>query len=210
MQTAAAAAAQTSKRLMDTWFKGFIPGQPLAPELVKFWYSGAKEIDDMLRDKFKDDAERALSDNTFREHMKESQEGTIALTLLLDQVPRNIFRGSPRPFTEFDPLARDTVREAMAKGTCAQMHPIYRHFLFMPFEHSEDVEDHVISVREFTREYEEVEPVYKENFKRQVEFAIAHQAVIRKFGRYPHRNEILGRVPTEAERIHLETGGAKW
>lgn len=63
--------------------------------------------------------------------MTSTGEGTVALTLLLDQIPRNIFRGSPRPFTEFDPLARQVVEEALAKKSCHTVHPFFRHFLYM-------------------------------------------------------------------------------
>ncbi|KAI7828222.1 hypothetical protein BC939DRAFT_443950 [Gamsiella multidivaricata] len=142
--------------------------------------------------------------------MRTTGDGTVALTVLLDQIPRNIFRGTPRPFVEFDPLARQIVKEALVKKTCGYMHPIYRHVLYMPLEHSEDLEDQAACVREFKKEYEEVEPLYKDVFKQCLDYAVAHEAVIKKFGRYPHRNEILGRTSTEAERIHLETGGDRW
>lgn len=85
----------------------------------------------LYSDQFEGDTERALVDRKFREQMRETPEGTVALTILLDQVPRNIFRGTRRPFVEFDPLARETVKDALARGICAQMHPIFRHFLFM-------------------------------------------------------------------------------
>ena len=77
-------------------------------------------------------------------------------------------------------------------------------------EHSEDVEDQAECVKEFTKEYEEADPVYKDMFKQFLTYAKAHEAVIKKFGRYPHRNAVLGRTSTEAERIHLETGGDRW
>lgn len=83
------------------------------------------------RAEFKDDAERALVDKDFRDCMTSTGEGTVALTLLLDQIPRNIFRSSPRPFTEFDPLARQVVKEALAKKSCHSIHPFFRHFLYM-------------------------------------------------------------------------------
>ncbi|KAF9109451.1 hypothetical protein BGX27_007597 [Mortierella sp. AM989] len=210
MNNVAAAAAQTSKRLMDTWFKGFIPGQPLSADMFKIWFGGSKEVDDMLRENFAQDSERALVDHQFREELKSTGEGTIALTILLDQIPRNIFRGTPRPFVEFDPVARETVKEAISKKVCANVHPVYRHVLYMPLEHSENVEDQAASVKEFTKEYDEVEPVYKEVFATFLKYAKDHEEVIKKFGRFPHRNEILGRTPTEAEKTHLESGGARW
>lgn len=76
--------------------------------------------------------------------------------------------------------------------------------------HSESVEDQAACVREFTQEYNEVEPAFKDMFKNYVTYAKDHEAVIQKFGRFPHRNEVLGRTPTEAEKVHLETGGARW
>lgn len=79
-----------------------------------------------------------------------------------------------------------------------------------PLEHSESVEDQATCVKEFRKEYEEVEPMYKEMFKSYLEYAVAHEAVIQKFGRFPHRNEVLGRISTEAEKHHLESGGARW
>ncbi|KAF9209115.1 hypothetical protein BGZ49_006231 [Haplosporangium sp. Z 27] len=210
MNNVAVAAVNTSKRIMDTWFKGFVPGQPLNPEMLMFWFGRSKEIDDMLRDQFGQDSERALVDQEFREQLKKTGEGTVALTVLLDQIPRNIFRGSPRPFIEFDPLAREIVKEAISKKYCEHVHPIYRHTIYLPLEHSENLEDQAACVKEFSREYEEVEPIYKEVFAGFLKYAKDHEEVIKKFGRFPHRNTILGRTPTEAERIHLETGGASW
>ncbi|KAF9183788.1 hypothetical protein BGZ51_002453 [Haplosporangium sp. Z 767] len=210
MSNVAALAAQTSKRLMDVWFKGYIPGEPLIFERFSFWYMGTKDLDDLLRNEFEQDVERALIDPEFRENMKSTGEGTVALTILLDQIPRNIFRGSPRPFVEFDPLAREVAKEALLKQTCANVHPFFKHFLYMPLEHSENLEDQAASVRGFTREYEQAEPPFKDMFKQCLTYAVKHEAVIKKFGRFPHRNAVLGRASTEAEKIHLETGGDRW
>lgn len=77
-------------------------------------------------------------------------------------------------------------------------------------EHSENLEDQAACVSEFEKVCAEVEPMYKEALDSNLEYARAHEAVIKQFGRFPHRNEILGRVHTEAERIHLETGGDRW
>jgi uncharacterized protein (DUF924 family) len=76
--------------------------------------------------------------------------------------------------------------------------------------HAENLEDQAACVREFTQEYDEVEPAFKDMFKNCIAYAKAHEAVIQKFGRFPHRNEVLGRISTEAERVHMETGGARW
>ena len=85
----------------------------------------------LFRNEFGQDVERALVDADFRTKMKQSGEGTLALTILLDQIPRNIFRGTARPFVEFDPLAREVAKEALALKKCEQLHPVYRHLLYM-------------------------------------------------------------------------------
>jgi len=200
----------SSQRLMDVWFKGFIPGQPLPSELFRIWFSGSKEVDDMLRNEFGQDVERALVDADFRTKMKQSGEDTLALTILLDQIPRNIFRGTARPFVEFDPLAREVAKEALALKKCEQLHPVYRHLLYMPFEHSESLEDQATAVAEFSRELKEVEPLYKDMFRNYVDYALKHEATIKKFGRFPHRNQVLGRAPTVAEKVYMESGGDRW
>ncbi|KAG0052725.1 hypothetical protein BGZ83_002194 [Gryganskiella cystojenkinii] len=206
----AAAAVNASKRLLDVWFRDFVPGQPFPGELFRFWFSGAKEVDDLLRDEFAQDVERALIDVEFRNIMKQSGEGTLALTILLDQIPRNIFRGSARPFVEFDPLAREVVKDALARQSCLHLHPIYRHVLYMPFEHSEDLNDQATAVAEFSRELKEVDSLYKDMFHSWIEYALKHEATIKKFGRFPHRNQVLGRISTEAERVYLVSGGDRW
>lgn len=76
--------------------------------------------------------------------------------------------------------------------------------------HSESIEDQAACVREFVQEYNEVEPAFKDMFNDCIAFAKAHEAVIQKFGRFPHRNEVLGRMSTEAEKVHMESGGARW
>ncbi|KAF9132408.1 hypothetical protein BGW39_000196 [Mortierella sp. 14UC] len=207
---ATAAAISTSKRLLDFWFKGHVPGQPFKRENFLFWYSSTPELDDRLRSEFKDSTERALVDKDFRDSLTSTGEGTVALTLLLDQIPRNIFRNSPRPFTEFDPLARQVVKEALAKKSCMAVHPFFRHFLYMPLMHSENVEDQAACVREFTKEFNNAEPDLKDMFKDYLAYAKSHEAVIQKFGRFPHRNSILGRTPTKAEKTHMETSSDRW
>ncbi|KAF9926343.1 hypothetical protein FBU30_004040 [Linnemannia zychae] len=184
---ATSAATSASKRLWDVWFKGYVPGQPYKPETFMFWWRSSPELDNQLRSEFKDDAERALIDQEFRESMSSTGEGAVALTLLLDQIPRNIFRGTPRPFVEFDPVARQ-----------------------VPLMHSENMQDQEQCVSLYTQDLETVEPMYKDMVMDSIKFAKAHGAVIEKFGRFPHRNEVLERATTEAEKTYLDNGGDRW
>ena len=123
-------------------------------------------------------------------------EGALALLILLDQFPRNMFRGSARAFAA-DPLARAIAAGALIRGFDAQVAANMRTFFYLPFEHSEDMADQ-----------ERCIALYKaagdaENLK----WAELHADIIRRFGRFPHRNEVLGRASTPEEQAFLASGG---
>ena len=123
-------------------------------------------------------------------------EGALALLILLDQFPRNMFRGSARAFAA-DPLARAIAAGALIRGFDAQVPANMRTFFYLPFEHSEDMADQ-----------ERCIALYKaagdaENLK----WAELHADIIRRFGRFPHRNEVLGRASTPEEQAFLASGG---
>jgi uncharacterized protein (DUF924 family) len=124
-----------------------------------------------------------------------SPAGALALILLLDQFPRNAFRGTPRMY-ETDAMARFVADAAIALGHDRVIEPMLRGFLYLPFGHSEDVLDQQRAV-ELTR------PLGDEWLKP----AERHCDIIARFGRFPHRNVILGRAMTEEEQKYLDAGG---
>jgi len=122
--------------------------------------------------------------------------GSLALTILLDQIPRNVFRGSPRQF-ETDGKAVAVAQAAVAAGhDKVQLLPV-RLFHYLPFEHAEDValQEHCLDL---LRPLKDQDAYY---------WALVHADAIRRFGRFPHRNKVLGRESTAAELAYLETGG---
>lgn len=123
---------------------------------------------------------------------EETPEGALALVLLLDQFPRNLFRGTPRAFAT-DGLALAAAERALARGHDRAIEPTLRIFLYMPLIHAEDLELQERSVALFTALGL---PVH-------LEAAIEHRDLIRRFGRFPHRNAVLGRPETAAERDYL-------
>lgn len=125
-------------------------------------------------------------------------EGALALVLLFDQVPRNIFRGTARAFAH-DSEALRLARAALARGWDLALPVERRVFLYLPFEHSEDLADQELSVRLFRERADEGE---------YLKYAEAHRDVIRRFGRFPHRNAALGRASTAAEKEYLAQPGA--
>ncbi|MFQ5468220.1 MAG: DUF924 family protein [Kiloniellaceae bacterium] len=122
--------------------------------------------------------------------------GSLALVLLLDQFPRNLFRGSRRAFAT-DAKARARARSAVARGFDRDLAPLERHFLYLPFQHSEDLADQRLSVRLFASLASTEVPDDAQDHARR------HLEVIGKFGRFPHRNAALGRDTTAPERRYL-------
>jgi uncharacterized protein (DUF924 family) len=128
--------------------------------------------------------------------------GSLALLILLDQFPRNMFRNTPHAFAT-DPLARMFAQEAIAAGhdTDASIEPDLRRFFYLPFEHSESLVDQELSVQLFASL--QADTGDEESMK----YAVIHRDIIARFGRFPHRNAGLGRKTTDAEQEFLDEGG---
>lgn len=123
-------------------------------------------------------------------------EGSLALLILLDQFPRNCFRGTAHSFAT-DGLARHYAVRTIEEGLDRELTPQLRAFIYLPFEHSEDPQDQERSVAMF-------EVLGDLEYLR---FAELHRDIIRRFGRFPHRNAVLGRIPTPEELHFLAEGG---
>ena len=127
---------------------------------------------------------------------EESAEGALALVILLDQFPRNMFRGTARAFAT-DPLARAVADRAIARGFDQATDKAMRQFFCLPFMHSELIADQHRSVQL----YEALGDADLSSY------ALSHRDIVAKFGRFPHRNRLLGRDTTPAEQEFLDAGG---
>jgi len=125
-----------------------------------------------------------------------SDDGALALTIVLDQFPRNMFRGDARTYAS-DPLAREVAGRAIARGADARIDPVLIEFLYMPFMHSEDLPDQLRCVELFR----------KTGHAENLGYAERHADIVRRFGRFPHRNRLLGRATTPEEQAFLDAGG---
>ena len=125
-----------------------------------------------------------------------SDDGLLALTIVLDQFPRNMFRGDARTYAS-DALAREIASQAIAVGADKRVDPALRQFLYMPFMHSEALADQERCVALFSAAGE----------PESAKFAEGHAGIVRRFGRFPHRNRILGRATTADEQAFLDEGG---
>jgi uncharacterized protein (DUF924 family) len=168
--------------------------------LLEFWFAQPKEklfkvdsdFDEELRRRF-GTLHEAASIGAL-DDWRETPRGCLALVILLDQLTRNFHRGSPRAYDN-DAQALALSKEAIARGHDAELADSERAFLYMPFEHSEDLADQERGVE--LMGLLTSDPQWEK-------FAVMHRDVIARFGRFPHRNEILGRASTEEELAFLE------
>ena len=158
------------------------------------WFAKDDAFDTELRVRFLDEHFAAAR----REHeaLLDDANGALALILLLDQVPRNVFRNSAHAFAT-DPLAREYAERAIAAGFDRDIDPALRIFFYLPFEHSEAMADQ-------DRTVALCEALGDANY---LKYAEAHRDVIRRFGRFPHRNRALARANTPEEQVWLDAGG---
>ncbi|MDA9466819.1 DUF924 family protein [Bradyrhizobium sp. CCBAU 53415] len=133
---------------------------------------------------------------------EDSDDGALALVIVLDQFPRNMFRDDPRTFSS-DALARDVARRAIDRGVDRRVDPVLREFLYLPFMHSEHLSDQEHCVALFQNAGNADKADNAEN----LEYARVHADIIRRFGRFPHRNRVLGRPTTKEEQAFLDDGG---
>lgn len=127
---------------------------------------------------------------------EQSATGALALILLCDQIPRNIYRGSAHAFAT-DPCALHVAERAVAREFDEAFEPEVRAFFYLPFEHAENLDEQARSVLLF-------EALGDENY---LNYAIVHRDVIARFGRFPHRNAVMGRITTPEEQAFLDEGG---
>ncbi len=160
-------------------------------ERREVWFRSTPEFDAAIVDRYADVHERA-GGGAF-DHFVESPADCLALIIVLDQFPRNIFRGSPRAFAT-DAKAREITRIALDRGHDVSLSVWHRIFMYLPFEHSEYLADQ-------DRACALYEPLGEE---RSLQAALGHRDAIRRFGRFPHRNDVLGRTNTPDEDLYLE------
>lgn len=159
---------------------------------TQFWFVKDTGFDQTVTERFLKTYEAAKIGAL--DEWKNSPEGMVALIIVLDQFPRNMFRGEGTSFAT-DNLAVSLTKEAMKLGYDKQLKDQYKKFLFMPLMHSENLEDQELGIQEFA-----FDPMSQD-------YAVKHRDIIVKFNRFPHRNEALGRESTPEEIEFLKTHG---
>ncbi|ELO1779295.1 DUF924 domain-containing protein [Vibrio fluvialis] len=160
----------------------------LTPEM---WWKKDVSLDDQIRDRFTSLHEQAVKGELF--HWRQCPQGALAEVIVLDQFSRNIFRDTPKAFAQ-DPQALTLAQFAIEKGFHKQLTKSEQVFLYLPFMHSESRLIHAAAMDLYSELGEQVN----------LDFEMQHKAIIERFGRYPHRNAILGRQSTAEELEFLK------
>jgi uncharacterized protein (DUF924 family) len=193
-------AAEPFEAVLGDWFGPLGPDGLPAEAKRRRWFGGGAAVDAELRERFGAEVEAALAGR--REAWAGTPHGRLALVILLDQFPRNIFRGTARAFAG-DALALRHAEAAVAAGEDTRLVSIERQFLYLPFEHAEDPAQQARSVALFERLAGQAAPALRDGLQEALDYARRHQVVIERFGRFPARNAALGRASTPEERAFL-------
>ena len=182
----------TPGEILDFWFgredeEGY-------GEFREAWFTKDPAFDREVRDRFEEAYEEAAAGRL--DQWKDEARSCLALIILLDQFPRNMFRGDPKTY-ETDDKALEAARHAVEHAYDRELPPYARLFLYLPFEHSEDLEDQRFSVELFRGLSAEM------GSEDLLGYAVRHLEIIERFGRFPHRNDILGRATTREETEFL-------
>ena len=191
--------------LLELWFGDSDDDADTARNRSDLWWGQSAETDEMLSARFGQAAAAAAAG--VLDHWTGSPRGRLALILLLDQLPRVVHRGTPGAFAQ-DGKARRVALKGLASGADRLLRPVERVFFYLPFEHSEDLADQQRSVELFRELAAAVPGALKRTFDFFFDFAVRHQEIIERFGRFPHRNAILGRESTPEEIEFLKEPGS--
>ena len=198
--------------LLDWWFGAAGSGSDMtaaevAASRTALWFGKQDRQDDQAREQFGVRVEQALAGQL--QDWQGEPEGWLANILLLDQLPRMIFRDTPRAFAG-DALARRLVQQGLARGWDQQLAPIQRVFVYLVLEHAEDLALQDQALQLFDGLHRQAAVAERELFAGYLDYAERHQRVIARFGRFPHRNQILGRTSSAEESAFLLEPGSRF
>ena len=195
--------ATTPKDATTFWFRDATRSPEALERRGAVWFGADPAFDGECATRFAaslEDAARGALDD-----WAGTPQGRLALVILLDQMPRNIHRGSPAAFAH-DAQAAAHCIAGIESGQDRSLHPVERVFLYMPLQHAEDLDLQCRSVERFESLAAEVDDAWRGRFAENAHYARLHRDIVERFGRFPHRNHVLGRESTEEELSYLADG----
>lgn len=199
--------ASPSQQLLNWWFGEGATAVEIAAEKSHLWFGYRPEQDAEAQQRFGTLTEQALAGEL--DDWAATPQGWLALVLLLDQLPRMIYRGTARAFSG-DEHALQLVRDGMAHGGDVLLAPIQRVFIYLVLEHAEILSVQDQALVQFQQLLAIADPSEIRLFADFLRFAERHRQVIARFGRFPHRNEMLGRESGDAELAFLAEPGSRF
>lgn len=194
--------------VLNFWFGDGARRDPAeVAALSERWFAGGPRFDEEIRHRFDALWRRAAAGEL--DHWSETSTGRLALIIVLDQFSRNLARGTAAAFAQDAAACRLTL-EGLAAEHDADLSPMERVFFLMPLQHAEDLAVQERSVVEYQRLCDEAPPAWRTPLAENLRYAHDHRDVIARFGRFPHRNQALGRTNTEEEQAYLDGGGERW
>jgi uncharacterized protein (DUF924 family) len=197
---------ETVESLHACWFGGKAD-EAAADRQSKLWWSKSATLDAELATRFTPMVEAARAG--MLDGWADTAQGALAFILLTDQLPRNIYRNTPAAFAS-DPMARAVAVDGIERGMDRELTLIERAFFYLPLEHAESLADQDRSVSLYTQLSEEAPASQGERYRNFLDYAIRHRRVIEQFGRFPHRNAIIGRQSTPEELAFLQEPGSSF
>lgn len=195
----------SAKSVLDYWF-GPLPLSPAtASQKASLWWQGSADTDFDLERRFGKLAQAAARGQLA--HWADTPRGALALIILLDQLPRNLHRGSAEAFAQ-DEKALVQAKALVASNGLESLHLLEQVFCLLPFEHSEQLDDQRFSVAAFANLHRHASEEWHQITQSLLEFAQQHFDIVEEFGRFPHRNQALQRTSSTAELTFLQGGGA--
>lgn len=193
------------QEILEFWFGSL--DQPVPVEKKKMWWTKSDATDGEIRTRFEETLQAAARGEY--DAWKETPQGALALILLFDQFSRNIYRGTPQAFAQ-DHLALELARSMVESGQDQALPTLQRTFVYMPFEHAEDLDAQRRCLDLFACLVEDAPATHKEQCLDYHGYAQRHHEIIERFGRFPHRNKILGRDSTPEEVEFLKQPGSSF
>jgi uncharacterized protein (DUF924 family) len=195
-------------QVLDFWFGACGPDGALDSEKKKMWFGDGRKYDAVIRKRFGKLHRRAGRAELDAQWVA-MPRGRIALIIVLDQFSRHIHRGTATAFAQ-DPAAQRLAIKGVEQGADRALIPAQRAFFYLPFEHAEDLKLQRLGTRSFERLASEVEPAWRKEYIGFSDYSGHHRDIIERFGRFPHRNVVLGRVSTPEEMEFLKQPGSSF
>lgn len=189
------------------WFADALQHSAAESEQSKRWFAYDARFDAEILRRFGHLPEQAAAGNL--DSWMDAAKTALARLIVLDQFPRNLYRHDSRAFA-FDKLASAGAQAAIERGFDKQLHPLQAVFMYLPFEHAEDIDRQDRAVALFEALQERAPAGAESRFARFTDYARRHRDVVARFGRFPHRNAMLGRAGTAEELAYLEQGGERF